>query len=162
VKVAELFGKYDIRPVIVGGEEADRVAARLEGKVAGVVLGPEVVTWRGGERVNRASGLAEAGVPFLLGSFASGGAEGLGLAAAFAVRHGLDRRDALRSLTGGAGEVLGLGEGPRPGTLLRGSPADLVVYSGDPFEATSRVLLVIAGGEVIHPSEGEGGREVGR
>jgi imidazolonepropionase-like amidohydrolase len=35
--------------------------------------------------------------------------------------------------------------------LERGGPADLAVWSGDPFEATSRLLLVVAGGEVVWP-----------
>jgi len=153
LNAVEVFAGHGIKPVVVGGEEADRVADRIAGKVEGVILGPEVLARREGKWVNRPAVLLEAGVPVLFGSFDGAGAEGLGLAAAFAVRHGLGSDEALQALTGGAGAVLGLGDGPRPGLLERGGPADLAVWSGDPFEATSRLLLVVAGGEVAWPPD---------
>jgi imidazolonepropionase-like amidohydrolase len=154
LNAVDLFAGMKIKPVIVGGEEADRVASEIAGRVAGVILGPDLLALREGRWENRAALLAEAGIPVLFGSFQEGGAEALGLTAAFAVRHGLGEGEALAALTGGVGEVLGFGEDSRPGVLRRGAPADLVVFSGDPFLATSRVRLVVAGGDIRHPAEG--------
>ena len=63
-----------------------------------------------------------------------------------------------RPLAQHEGEVLG-GEGrPRRlrrlqpgslGSLQKGKDADFVVFSGSPFEPSSRVLLVVVDGEVV-------------
>ena len=36
------------------------------------------------------------------------------------------------------------------GSLEVGKLGDLVVFSGDPFDLTSRVVLVVAGGQVVY------------
>jgi len=67
--------------------------------------------------------------------------------AAIAVANGLDRKAALRALTVNAAKILGIAE--RVGSIEEGKDADLVLYSGDPFEYTSHVSGVIIDGEVV-------------
>lgn len=70
-------------------------------------------------------------------------------AAARAVAGGLDPTTALSGLTGGAAGLAGL-PGAR-GTITPGAAADVVLWTGDPVEPSSRALRVWVGGlEVLH------------
>src|SRR5690606_4294014 len=67
--------------------------------------------------------------------------------AAIAAANGLGMEDALRTITIDAARILGIGD--RVGSLAEGKVADLVLFDGDPFEYTSHVCTVIAGGEIV-------------
>jgi imidazolonepropionase-like amidohydrolase len=132
--------------VLVGGEEADLVSSELASRKVAVVLGPGALRRHEGRVLNVAAELREAGVSVAFGSFAPGGAPLLALQAASAVRDGLSAQDARAAVTYSAVEAAG---GPeRLGRLARGDRADFVVFSGDPFEPTSRVLLVVVRGRM--------------
>ena len=64
------------------------------------------------------------------------------------VRHGLSAEDALAAVTTTAAAAIGAPDGV--GRLGRGDRADLVVFDGDPFEPTSRILAVVVGGKLVH------------
>jgi len=66
--------------------------------------------------------------------------------AAVAVGNGLPRDAALRALTIDAAELLGLSD--EIGSIEEGKHADLVLYSGDPFEYTTQVCTVIIDGRI--------------
>ena len=66
--------------------------------------------------------------------------------AAVAAANGLGLENALRTVTIDAAQILGIAD--RVGSLAEGKDADLVLFDGDPFEYTSHVCTVIAGGEV--------------
>ncbi len=67
------------------------------------------------------------------------------------VRRGVSRDDVLRSVTLTPAEILGIqGE---VGSLGAGKSADLLVWSGDPFAPSSRLLRVMVAGTVVHDSE---------
>jgi imidazolonepropionase-like amidohydrolase len=66
--------------------------------------------------------------------------------AAVAVGNGLPRDAALRALTINAAELLGLSD--EIGSIEVGKHADLVLYSGDPFEYTTQVCTVIIDGRI--------------
>lgn len=67
--------------------------------------------------------------------------------ASFAIKEGLDRDTALRALTVNPASFMGLGD--RVGALAVGLDGDVVVWSGDPLDVTSRAERVyIAGSEV--------------
>ena len=65
--------------------------------------------------------------------------------AANAVAWGLPWADALRALTVNPAEAFGL-EG---GRVVAGAPADLVLWNGDPLEASSRALGMWIAGEQV-------------
>ena len=134
--------------MLVGGEEADLVSAKLREKDIVVVLGPSVLRHGPDGTVNVAAELRAAGVPVAFGSMGFGNAEGLPLAVARAVREGLSPGDALAGLTSTAARVAGAEK--QVGVLLPGRRADLAVFSGDPFEPTSRVLAVAVRGELVY------------
>jgi imidazolonepropionase-like amidohydrolase len=66
--------------------------------------------------------------------------------ASIAAANGLPHDRALRSITLGPAEILGLSD--RFGSLTPGKSADLVLYDGDPFEYTTHVLTVLVDGRV--------------
>lgn len=89
--------------------------------------------------------LAQAGVPFALQSGSNLGAKALIHEALFAVRHGLGRDTALRAITIVPAQILGVDD--RLGSLAAGKDADVVLWSGDPFAATTVPLAVYVAGE---------------
>lgn len=64
------------------------------------------------------------------------------------VARGLDRQAALAALTLEPARVLGLEE--RLGSLEAGKDANLVFWSGDPFEPRTRLEAVMLEGELVH------------
>lgn len=72
----------------------------------------------------------------------------LRLCAGLAVREGLDEAEALLSVTRYPAEIAGVDA--RVGSLERGKDADIVIWSGDPFEYSTRALYTVAAGRVIY------------
>jgi len=60
---------------------------------------------------------------------------------------GLDRAAAVRAMSKNAADFLGLGD--RLGTLEEGKHANLVVFSGDPFEPGTKIDAVMLGGNFV-------------
>ncbi|MGW4404219.1 amidohydrolase [Nonomuraea sp. NPDC004702] len=74
--------------------------------------------------------------------------------ATLAVKEGLDRDTALRSITVNPARIMGLDD--RVGSLCPGLDGDVVIWSGDPLDVMSRALRVfIAGREVYSYVDGE-------
>ena len=72
--------------------------------------------------------------------------------AAAALRYGAKEEDLLKMLTINPAKILGIDD--RIGTIEKGKDADLVVWSGHPFDMSSKVESVYINGEKISP-EGE-------
>jgi imidazolonepropionase-like amidohydrolase len=66
--------------------------------------------------------------------------------AALAVREGLPEEEALKVITINAAEIIGVEE--RVGSLEAGKDADIVVYSGHPFDYQTVPELVMVNGKV--------------
>jgi len=67
---------------------------------------------------------------------------------AIAVRHGIEASSALACVTTVPAALAGLGD--RVGSLFKGRDADLCVWSGEPWNLSSRLLLVVRDGEVVY------------
>ena len=70
------------------------------------------------------------------------------LCAAVAVRNGMDRNSALRSITCVPAKLMGLFD--RIGSVEPGKDADLVIYKGDPIDVTCAPDVIICGGNIIN------------
>ncbi len=68
--------------------------------------------------------------------------------ATLAVKEGLDRDEALRSLSINPARMLGLDD--RVGSLTAGLDGDVVIWSGDPLDIMSRALQVFIGGREVY------------
>jgi imidazolonepropionase-like amidohydrolase len=105
------------------------------------------------ERINikNAAVLNKAGVKVIFHasySMGIGAVRELPLLAAFAVKGGLPREEALKGITIYPAEVLGVSN--RVGSLEPGKDADIVIFSGDPFFYQTRVEKVLISGKVVY------------
>ena len=71
-----------------------------------------------------------------------------------AVEHGVGPDEALKALTLNSARIMGIDE--RVGSLEKGKDADVVVLSGPPFEAATRVEGVIVNGNLGWKRESDG------
>jgi imidazolonepropionase-like amidohydrolase len=75
--------------------------------------------------------------------------------ATFAVREGMSREDALRSITINPASILGFDD--RVGSLAEGKDGDVVIWSGDPLDVLQRAERVfVSGHEVYRYADGRG------
>jgi imidazolonepropionase-like amidohydrolase len=138
---------YNLRTVLVGPDDAHRLADLLAAKSVSVVAGPELIHSADREDVNLPLSVAVRGIPLGFQSHATTGARNLPAAVGYAVRLGLGADEALHGLTSGPAKMLGV---DGIGTLAVGKDADLVVLSGMPFEPSTRVLAVMIDGVWVY------------
>jgi imidazolonepropionase-like amidohydrolase len=146
--------EFELEAAIGNATEAYLVRPELRRAGVPVFAGPvmERVSTPESENASyeNAALLAEANIPFALRSgFESYVPKNrvLLFEAAIAVANGLDNEAALRAITLSPAELLGIADDY--GSVEAGKVADLVVFDGDPFEYTSHVTAVIAGGQVV-------------
>ena len=156
LKVAD---EYGLKLILQECTEGYKVAEQLAERKIPVVLGPfyyypgNMGQNREGRKVNwnNAGILAEAGVKVALASGEQPGAIDILTAAIFAVRHGMDRDEALKAITITPAEILGVAD--RVGSLEKGKDADIIVLSGDPLNVTTRVEKVILNGKTVYTAD---------
>jgi imidazolonepropionase-like amidohydrolase len=68
--------------------------------------------------------------------------------ATLAMKEGLDRETALRSITINPAQIMGLDD--RVGALRAGLDGDVVIWSGDPLDVMSRAMHVYIGGREVY------------
>ena len=158
--VLRLARETNVRIIIAGGAEswmlADRLAAANVPVVVGSMSNIPTSFATLGSRQETPAVLQRAGVKVVLIGNGSGdetvfNVRNLKYDAGVAVAFGMAWDDALRSVTLGPAEVLGVAN--RVGSLQPGRDANVVVWSGDPFEFATRAEHVfIRGREVAQPS----------
>ena len=158
--VLRLARETGVKVVIAGGAESWKVADRLAAANVPVIVGsmndiPQSFQTLGA-RQDAAALLQRAGVHVVLLANGSGGEEvfnvrNLKYDAGVAVAYGLSWDNALRAITLTPAEVFGVAN--RVGSLQAGRDANVVVWSGDPFEFATEVEHVfIRGRELAGPS----------
>ena len=142
---------WGLRVSILGGEEAWLVAQELAQSQVRVVVQPlsNLPTQfdRLGTRFDNAALLSQAGVPVVISTRDSANVRNLRFEAGNAVRFGMDWDAALRSITLEAARFLGIED--THGSLETEKEANFVIWSGDPFEFSSRVEAVFIRGQEI-------------
>jgi imidazolonepropionase-like amidohydrolase len=139
-----------LRLVIAGGAEAWKVAADLAKAKVPVILNPTsnlpVQLEAPDVRDDTATVLAKAGVDVAISTLGNAsGARTIRQLAGNAVAEGLPWKDALASLTTVPAKIYGVTD---RGTVTKGAVGDVVVWSGDPLEISTRAETVIIGGVV--------------
>lgn len=148
---------YRLNVIIFGGAEAWAAARELRAADIPIIFDPMATlpdTYdRIGARPDGAALLDKAGVRLAFSvsaqgiyrSFDAGPSmrEGAGLA----VASGLPYAAALRAITAGPAQMIGLAQGA--GTLVPNADADLVVWDGDPLEPSSAPIMVMIGGKQV-------------
>jgi imidazolonepropionase-like amidohydrolase len=152
---------YNLKLIISGAAEAwmvaDKLAAARIPVLTGAMNNIPLSFSSLGTRQENAGLLRRAGVTVvIIGNAGGGDEEGFNVRnvrfeAGNAVAYGMSREDALRAITLTPAEVFGVAD--RVGSLQPGKDADVVVWSGDPFEfATQPEHVFIRGREVRGPT----------
>lgn len=154
--VLRLATQLKIKVAIVGGTEAWRVADELAKAKVPVIVDPTAnlpsSLVASDVHDDAVAVLAKANVPVIISTLgASGSARTLRQLAGNAVAHGMTWPAALAAVTTAPAALFGLDKGgDKRGTLTKGSVADVVVWTGDPFETTSVPETIFIGG-VVQP-----------
>jgi imidazolonepropionase-like amidohydrolase len=154
-----LAREFGLKLAIAGGSEAWRVADKLAAAKIPVFTGamnniPQSFATLGARQENAAL-LRRAGVEVLLLGTGSDpdafNVRNIKQEAGNAVAYGMEWNDALRAITLAPAELLGVAD--RVGSLRAGRSANVVVWSGDPFEFETRVEHVfVHGRRLMSPS----------
>ncbi|HET7586257.1 MAG TPA: amidohydrolase family protein [Gemmatimonadaceae bacterium] len=155
VAALDLAREFGLKIMIGGGAEAWMVADDLSRAHVPVLTGamnniPDAFATLG-QRQENAALLQKAGVQVILIGNAGGGDEeafnvrNIKQEAGNAVAYGLPWDAALRAVTLAPAEAFGVSD--RYGSLAPGKVANVVVWSGDPFEFTTRAEHVFVHGE---------------
>lgn len=149
IRIAEEFG---VRIVIEHCTEGHKIADVLAEKGVPAIVGPTLTTRSKYELRDRSLAtpgiLVKAGVktaimtdhpviPLFI----------LPLAVGVAVREGLPKEEALKTITINAAEIIGVAD--RVGSIAKGKDADVVIWSGDPTETATKVEKVFVNGELV-------------
>jgi imidazolonepropionase-like amidohydrolase len=147
--------EYNLRFALAGASEGWLVADTIREAGAPVLVGPVMERVSAPETLNasyeNAARLEQAGVRIAIRSGFESYVPKTRIVlfeAAVAAANGLGREAALRAITLGAAEVLGVDD--RLGSLEPGKLGDVVLFDGDPFEYTSHVSAVVVAGEIVY------------
>ncbi len=140
--IANWVATEKLRAIVVGAAEGWRVADLLARSGVTVVVDPLLFRGRSFDqlqaRPDNAALLIAAGVPVILSSFSTHNARSLRQVAGNAIREGVEPIEAMRAVT----------ETPRK-AFGQGADKHLVVWSGDPFELSTRVVEVWIDGRPV-------------
>ena len=160
-----IANSHKFETVLVLGPSCHKAARRLSGLKQPVILDATMEYWETDPETDEedllcpAAEFAKRGIPFALSTGGSGGSSwrGGGVSGAqrypwwqmaAAIKHGVDRKTALESLTITPARVLGLDD--EVGSVEEGKVANLQILTGDPLEATTWVDTVILEGVVAY------------
>jgi imidazolonepropionase-like amidohydrolase len=142
-----LAEELKLKIILSGASEAWMVADELARRKVPVIVDPlENLPARFDRlhaRSDNAAILARAGVPVIIATYAAHQSRLLWQHAGNAVRLGMDHDQAIRAITEAPAEAFGL---KGYGRLEAGAVANVVVWSGDPLQAGSRVEHVFVRG----------------
>lgn len=142
--------EFQLRIGIYGGAEAWRTASALAAAGVAVILEPltDVPSFDAlGARLDNATLLREAGVSVVAAQSDAAHFRDLRQAAGNEVRNGMPWDDALRTVTLAPAEAALVAD--RYGSLDAGKVANVVVWSGDPLELSSRVEHLFIRGKAV-------------
>jgi imidazolonepropionase-like amidohydrolase len=168
IRALDLAKEFNLKAMIAGGQEAWKVADRLKNQNIPVLLSlnfpkrtaavsteadaePLEILRLRAETPKGAARLQAAGVKF---AFQSGGMTSIGdflTNAAKAIENGLDRAAAIRAMTLGSAELLGVDN--RLGSIETGKIANLVVVRGDIFAKDKTIAHVFVDGKMFEQKE---------
>ncbi len=142
-----LAREYNLKLVIDGAVEGWQMAGELAAAKVPVMINPltDIPSYDGlSPRLDNAAILSKAGVQVIVASFDSHNSRDIKQLAGNAVAYGMDWDAALAAVTLNPATALGIGD--RYGSLDVGKVADVVVWSGDPFEFSSAAEKVFIRG----------------
>lgn len=147
--VLDLADQQGVPLVLINADDARHHAARIAEKSVGVAVPPAVVRAENNQRYHQADDLSRSSVSVAFQSDAEDGARLLPSMAGYAVAQGLSPEAALAALTIAPARMYKLES--RVGAIAPGLDADLLIFSGHPFDAGSRLERVLISGKEVRP-----------
>ena len=154
IRIAEEFG-LDL--TLEHATEGYKIADVLAAKGIPVTAGP-ILFSRGKYELRRMTPrnpglMAKAGVKVAIQTDEMSAVKYLTINAALAAREGMPESEALKAITLHPAEIIGVQD--RIGSLEAGKDADIVVFSGHPFDYRTVADLVLIDGQVVYERAGE-------
>ena len=154
LRIRREFG-FDM--VLEHGSEGHLVAGEIKEAgvpvVAGPLLGPGMKRETSHRDFDLVRMLDEAGITVALTTdHPASMIQLLPVTAALCMRTGVPRERVLRMVTVNAAEICGVAG--RIGSIETGKDADIVIYDGDPFEISTRVVMVLINGRLVYDARG--------
>jgi imidazolonepropionase-like amidohydrolase len=154
IRIAE---EFDLDLTLEHATEGYKIADVLAAKGIPVTAGPILFSRVKYELKNmtpKNPGLmAAAGVTVAIQTDEMSAVRYLSINAALAVREGMPEEEALKAITINPARIIGVED--RVGSLEVGKDADIVVFSGHPFDYRTVADLVLVDGQVVHIQEEE-------
>lgn len=142
--------EYKLRLIVAGADEGWQMAGELAAAKVPVIINPltDIPSYDGlSPRLDNAALLSKAGVDVIIASFDAHNSRNIRQFAGNAVANGMDWDAALRAVTLNPAAALGVAD--RYGSLEAGKVADVVVWTGDPFEFSTGVTKVFIRGHDV-------------
>ncbi|MDN4075533.1 amidohydrolase [Fictibacillus terranigra] len=154
--ILRLAKEFKIDVTIEHCTEGHKIASYIADHNVRVSVGPTLSTRSKIELADKGwhtlSALDQSGVPVSITTdHPVVGIDSLILSAISAVKHGLSEPSAWKAITINAAKHLGVDD--RVGSLETGKDADVVIWSGDPFDARSTVEKTLINGEIVYGSK---------
>lgn len=152
-----LADEFGLSFTLVEATEAYKCLPTILSAKAPVIFGPIYVDPSGvrafseetrESRLSTVAMLFEAGVETALTAMDLREEDGLARQAMYAMRCGVSFDEALKAVTLTPAKMLGVAE--QVGSIEAGKRGDVVVWSGRPFEATSRPVAVVMDGKIVY------------
>lgn len=145
--------EFNVKVCIQHATEAHKISEELAQRGIPAVVGPSLTTRAKVELKERTFAtpgiLARAGVKVaLMTDHPVTPIQYLSLAAALAVREGMEEEEALKAITINAAEILDVAD--RVGSLEVGKDADVIILNGYPLDWRTKVELVLVNGKTAY------------
>ena len=145
-------GKQKIKIILADAAEAYKLLSLIKSRNIPVVLQPTLsLPLDDDDPYDRAyttpADLYKAGIKFAIATFSSDSVRNLPSQAAAAVAFGLTPEEAYKAVSLNVAEIFGVSK--RLGSIEEGKTADLIVTSGDPLDARTRVTQVFINGKPV-------------
>jgi imidazolonepropionase-like amidohydrolase len=154
-KAIEIEETHNFKTALVLGTDGYKAADLISKKKVPVILDPQLIVWETNEQTNAEEMKVapaifyKAGVKFAFQTDTSEyGRRYLWYQAATAVRYGVDRAEALKSITLYPAQFIGIDN--RFGSIETGKEASLIFLTGDPLDAQTWVDKVMIAGEIVY------------
>jgi imidazolonepropionase-like amidohydrolase len=154
-KAIEIQKTHDLNAVLVLSPDCYKAADLIAKSKLPVVLDPELIVWETNEQTNEEEMKVvpvifyKAGVRFAFQNDTSEyGRRYLWYQAATAVKYGMNRQEALKSITLYPAQFIGVDK--RLGSIETGKEATMIFLTGDPLDAQTWVDRVMIAGEIVY------------
>jgi len=157
-KALEIIETYKLKAVLVLSPDCYKAAALIAKAKLPVVLDPQLTVWETNEETNAEEMKViplifnKAKIKFAFQSNMSQyGQRYLWYQAATAVKYGMKRAEALKSITLYPAKFIGVDD--RFGSIAKGKEANLIFLTGDPLDAQTWVDKVMLGGRIVYEKD---------